>query len=353
VLAIVTAGYYGYRAVNWPALAPTSVLLALQSAGTANISSELIRRYKAGKLSTQQAQQMFDAMVGTPRLDLRTPVPANIRHLGWFHPDLAIPGGSAAHGWHVFLDGWSSAIDGVAIDSCPSTGAATTIDRRDEFSLPIPGMDPGTHEVASTWLFALASSGQLNRTSAKILHTWKVSASATVVVTAESVGQFVRGVSSLGAIAAMRAALHIPSPRQLFRCQRGTIAYHSDGLPVAVTGELWVRPSGVGPYQRLHSGFYAKPHTHMSWIDVGTLSGAQTATHVDLRIVPSAALAFELGEDEYFGCVIEVDHVPVQQQAGPWDSELAEEASEIRILLMDQVTSRPADSAPATPGGER
>jgi hypothetical protein len=352
LLAIATAGYYGYRAVDWLALAPTSALLAFQSANTDGIAAELIRRYKASNLSTQQAQEMFEAMVGTPSLDVRSSAPANTPFLGWFRPDLAIPDGSAAHGWHVFLDSWAFAVDGRAIEHCPSAGAIAPIDRASGFSLPIPGMEPGSHEIASTWVFALASGNQLNRNSAKILHTWRVTASATVVVAAESAEQFVQAISSRSTIAAMRTALHIPSTRQLFQGQRGTIAYYCDRLPVAVAGELWVRPSGPGPYERARP-FHAGSGTHASWIDVSRVSGVRNASHVDIRIVPSAGLAFELDEDRYFGCVIEVDHVPVQQQVGPWDPRLAEEASEIRIVPVDCATTRPADSAPATPDAGR
>ena len=343
------SGYYVWHRVNWIAFTPTSLLLTFQGDAYSRSAIELFRRYNAGELTADQARRMFDQAVGPPSLVLRPSVPANAEFLGCLRPDFNIPGGgSYGQGWDVLKVDWAVAVDGhvVAQHEGPgwsgfSTGNDLGIGQR------IPPLEPGVHEITCSYTLILMPSKQVGRRNPKVLHTWRLTASATISVEDRPAEEFVTAVSSPELSATIRKNLHFPSSWSMFNAAGG-VPYDYKDLPVAVIGDVWARPSGEGSYQRIGE-FHAQSVLGMGeFIELHNLQGARGVTHLDIRIVPGAKLALRLGVDRYFADIIEVDHVPVFPRSGIWDPELAKEASPLRIVPMPDNPAEALTSAPTT-----
>lgn len=346
VLVVSGAGYYTYRAVNWVALLPTSILLEYQDRGEGRMAAELIRRYKAGRLSAEQAQRMFDDMSRPPRLDLYSTAPAGMELTAFFWPNIGMPGGILANNWEVFEDSYKVIANGRivaeydyghdAYRGCDGENAG--------YGVPIPPLEPGEYRVTCTYDFYLIPAyplrAVLETKPAKVLHKWTLTATGLIRVEDRPVEDFVEFVTGPILREQMAKRLQIPDPPLM---SPGIIPILCDDLPVAIAVEIWGCPAGAGSYRQLGEFSETPGLSIHTWLEVDELTDAQPCTHMDLRLVPSASVAFQHRITRCFGDIIEIDHVPLPQQRGPWNPELSKQAGPMRFIPLEaaQPTSAP------------
>jgi len=147
--------------------------------------------------------------------------------------------------------------------------------------------------------------------------------------------------------------LQIPSRHEWGLLPAWNVPVDCSGLPVAMVGIAWMRPSGTRQFHAV--GPYGWPHIVGTGREIGLPRTApfDSAAFVDIRLIPSARVAVEHGVAEYFAGIVAIDHVPVQRTDGPWDPARASEAEPLRILPPEAAATatQPTDdsSPPARP----
>jgi len=326
IVLLAGGGYTVYYAVDWYAALPTGWLLLRQDDGLHPATTELFRRYQQGDLSDTQKQRLFTrALEVVPLLELRRdPYPAGIPLSVKARYRLRMPKPACDYGWHVFEDSWIIRVDGAPVAESaesPALGPFAPGSTGFALSQTVPPMPPGAHEITVSASLSLRPISQVYRVDAPGIHTWNVSASARIVVENRPPSEYVRAVSTPVLTEQIEQAVNIDATPSLSRSEEPTVTVKYAGIPISIYGELLARPAGSGPFHALGPFVAFKD---AGWgaeqtVSLASMPGAKDATHVDLRIEPSATIAVQYWHDEYYGEVIERFGIPVARRGGSRD----------------------------------
>jgi hypothetical protein len=334
VLLLLFVGLYGvYRYANWRRWMPNDIVLMFLDDRYGVWYREIERRYLAGDFSEEQTERIFRGAIQTSfHNKTPNPYPVGIERTLRVTTRSSFPvysWGFLNRGWTVWRDEWTVRVDGETImvleapdEPIPDRGV----------EIDIRGLTPAPHRITVSghaWLKRSRSP------DAAVPYVWPVSLSRMVRIEDRPVSEFVRPIRSSKLIndieqrvTALGQAPSVDHPGGHLRVNAGL------GL-VPVAAEIWVRRSGSGPFHRLSraSSTY-NPILDVSrstlppeavWFD--TVTGMQfehpirtlvPATHIDVRLVPSAKIALAAGMKEYADYVIEWIGLPLDPNYGEW-----------------------------------
>ena len=302
---IAALGVFLYRAVNWIAIAPTSVLFVFQGAYDQPVGQELFRRFLSGSLSRKQTQALFDPYVDDPLIMGYSKYPADVS----FKVPILSRAKLPSSGWVAAIEDWHMTVDGERVDS--------RIDR--------PFESEEEDEVARQWIWCpplsegrrqLAIDGVATlkvRTIdgiSSVLHRRRVQLSRDVEITGE-LGGYVRAESSpelVGRIKESIAAVAFIDPA----FSEKTVVAILYGQPaVTVAGMVLARATGG------ESGFTPLREVGLKgggirFFHLDPKLGFDETGSLDVVIHPDPLVAFHHGGQRYLEGVVRWLHLPIR-----------------------------------------
>ena len=328
-IVLLIGGWQVYERVHWPGLCPTSWLLAMQIKEPDWVARELVYRYYTGQLTHAEVCRMFEQalVIGQPEVP-QDPYPAHVPipvAMSGSTRGLSSLGGP----FRGFTNHHLVVKYLTRIDDHPPTKerfqlwTGLYVDRaemEDRITEPLEVLTPGPHQVTMTVIvsFSLPSpTGKIDDTP--VLRSWTLTRTTTILLEDQPADHYVTPVESDDLARAADAAVWVFPARRAIRLRVSAFQTQdgSGGYPLSVGGYLWARVSGQAEYTCV-AGLCIPPHAQWSTTAVlDRVPGIESATRVDLRIVPDAELAVQCwGAKEYYGRVIERSNVPLKPE-GP------------------------------------
>lgn len=313
-------GWYGWTHTNPVRWMPNWALLWLQRCHSDWATGVLSMRFQYDELTPQQAARMFEqAFAAQPALDVLSPYPAGVASSARLKCSFPL-GGPKVYSWPLYVDESRILVDGVqaAHETRPQfAGYGPFVD---QIEFVLPALAPGEHEITVMCLIAAREPDFLSSRVTATLHTWKVESRGRVLVEDRAPAAYVHFVLTPEVESKIAALLRIPAERPPDKpLKPNEIGFAFEDLPVAVVGELYARPSGDAEFQHVRPflafkeapGIMGTRTSGSGVINLTDVASIQGATHVDLRIVPSAEQALMLRITAVFGGTIERLRVPL------------------------------------------
>jgi hypothetical protein len=324
VVLIGLAGWYGWTHTNPVRWMPNWALLWLQRCHSDWATGMLGMRFQYDELTPQQAARMFEQVfVAQPALDVLSPYPAGVASTARVKCSFPL-GGPKVWSWPLYVDESQILVDGVQVAHETRPGLAGYGPFIDQIEFEVPALAPGEHEITVTSVIAVRNPDLQGTGLTAAHHTWNVESRGRVLVEDRAPATYVHFVSTPELELNIAALLRIPAERPPDRpLKPNEIGFAFENLPVAVVGELYARPSGDAEFKHLRPflafkeapGIMGTRTSGSGVINLTDVPGILGATHVDLRIVPSAEQALMLRITEVFGGTIERLRVPLSTSA--------------------------------------
>ena len=345
-VAVLVGACYLVRKGMWLRPVPSTILLGMQGDADSVVTRELMRRFAASALTTEQTTKLLDQAMLPPTIVMLDPLPAGVETTVFFHPYLRIPD-AVIRSWDLYDQQCELRVDGELVHAPigypgdpgwrwlnPQAGyRLRNLGGWREMGRYMPALSVGAHEITWTKEFTLG------RYPAQ--HTWTLTATRIFVAQDCPLEQCVRAVATPELADHVRRNLYIPSDgRCLGQPPPRHAPVESNLTEMAITGEVWARPASSQRFQHVEDVCFPRGWPVEFYLHFFRRRFRRCAS-ADIQIVPSARVAVIYGYNEYFGQVIEVRNLPLQVEEGEWDVTRITEAS---VRIVDPRRGAPSDS---------
>ncbi len=177
-------------------------------------------------------------------------------------------------------------------------------------SWSVPPLPAGRHRIGVRQEFHLVS---LEGTSEKRIHTWNVSASGIVTIQDPPIDELYMPVLDEDVMRQVELAFNVSFEGEPNDPRTCALACRFQAPPVRIASSLWARVTGDDVFYPVLSYVSVRPGESKRWIiRLHSVPGIESATHVDVRLIPFPMGADLIAENRrYYGGIIERLAVPL------------------------------------------
>ncbi|MFQ5804906.1 MAG: zinc ribbon domain-containing protein [Phycisphaerae bacterium] len=317
ILILVGAAIYAYRNVL-PAVLPTSLLYYFYSDGQNAAARELLRRYDEGGLSATQQTRLFDLIVDwAANLHISAPYPSGSSHSAHSMLSINLPSGVPLPKCSLRYGPWEVCVDGKLALASPPERLESGVEHLGwggvGLAWEIPALCAGRHEISVKQEVFLISQDDPD---AAPLHTWTITASGIAVIEDPPIQGLYEPVLDEGVRQQVEKAVEIWPVADPCDAEIHSLNYRCGEIPVLFSSRVWARVTGRGDFHPISFTLLVRPGDgRRGEIPLDELPGIQSATHVDIRLIPCPFMADYSSEyQRYFGRTIERLGIPLRAQ---------------------------------------
>ncbi len=318
--------HHAYYHLDWCSRLSGIWLLRLQARGVAQADAELKRRYRAGALSQEWKQQLFDQATRAS-VEGKARYPAGVDYFAHVYVHSALA--DLLPNCRFYLRHHTILVDGRELTEHAETRDVASDDpKRGHWIVGSHAFEPGEHEFAVRGVVTISSADRLDMIDTLAIHTGPFTASTRVMIEDRPPGEFVNPIDDAKSGRKLDNYLTLSGgyPLDDFNSPANTrerfpwmylrsvaIRYKSGG-PAPLAGYMFVRPSDESEFEKF-GHIFMQPGKTRYWAlpQTDRFTNVQS---VDVRIEPDPILALQStspADNRYYAAVIERRGVAVKQ----------------------------------------
>ena len=297
-VALVIGGYVVFQRVDWIPLLPDRVLLAVHGGVDDPFTRELLARHAAGSLPSERSNELFDALVDSRRLSVRSPYPSGYRVKIEFTLGAKAPPNTI----RCAVGSCEVIVDSVRTNAGSSTilpGGA---------SVELPPMEVGTHTIevvgyASVWT-----------ATPKCFHAFPFHLSETVEIVDRPIVEFVQPIWNEQCTRSIETCAYVSAYDRVYRVPNSRpetmFEFHFVKPTVPIAFRALARPVDREDWTEVHGQIVIPRNANRGYRTASFVQLAG-AMRLDVKLVPSAEVALMNGLTEYFAGELSWDGLEV------------------------------------------